>query len=442
MNSEEKFKDLLNSKLQQKEFSFEPADWDKAKAAINDERKRKKRGFIYFSLIGVFIGLISTYFIIGENKNNNLLSVNIKEQKQNLGKDIVIKSTTLSDSETKTSKKAKVLEIVNNPTLNKTEENRVKVRISHTKNKTENNTNIKQTNTVKNINESQNTSNTNQNTNIAITKQSILNDNKGNENNSKPTVNNFSSINDTIYQINPLQIKIVNGVTLLSPDTVAIIQTLNTHIASGKSIPKNMLLLEVGTNYLIGWRNNNSNEARGFNAIIGLNYYTVIKSKIGLQIGLQYSTINNLNNTTYTSKTTRLKFGEESDITKISALNMHYLIAPLKLHYNFNTNNSFGIGYNLGYLLDVKSKVETYTEKVGVQSNYSTSKTYGYYDGFSKMDRQLSIFYKRTIYKNLFLNTEFVYGLKDIKNNTIFNTSDFERSLGFKITLSCNLFKK
>ena len=66
----------------------------------------------------------------------------------------------------------------------------------------------------------------------------------------------------------------------------------------------------------------------------------------------------------------------------------------------------------------------------------------GFLDGFTAPDLQLSAFYRTKIYKNLGVNAEFIYGLSDLRNDAFISTNLFERKIGFRLTLTYDLFKK
>ena len=121
---------------------------------------------------------------------------------------------------------------------------------------------------------------------------------------------------------------------------------------------------------------------------------------------------------------------------------MHYVLMPIKLNYNVDNKNAICVGYNIAYLLDVESRVETYTKRVGYQSETEVSTAMGYKSGFSVFDGQLAVAYRRRIYPKLYLNSEVFYGIKDIKDDIIYNAKGFERTYGFKLTLSVNLLEK
>ena len=108
-----------------------------------------------------------------------------------------------------------------------------------------------------------------------------------------------------------------------------------------------------------------------------------------------------------------------------------------------NKNNTIGAGVNIAYLINSKSSVETYTQKLNTKSNTKVETSPGYYNGFASPDMQLSLFYKRRICKNFGVNTEFIYGLSDVKNDAFFGSAEAkQKSIGFKLTLTYDLFKK
>lgn len=212
-------------------------------------------------------------------------------------------------------------------------------------------------------------------------------------------------------------------------------------IPSIKTMLSRRVSMELGTNYLFGWKTHDQREAAGFNPLIGLQYYHEVNKKVALSIGIQYSSISHLSHTSHTSTTTRLKFGEEIDATVISALNIHYLYAPLKINYRFNRNNSIGLGYTLAYLLNAESRVETYSTRLDYASTPVVSKAMGYTSGFNPYDGQVALSYRRRIYNQWYVNAEFYYGLFDIKNNAVYRSTKFERTSGFKLSLGINLWK-
>jgi hypothetical protein len=226
------------------------------------------------------------------------------------------------------------------------------------------------------------------------------------------------------------------------PDfTIAAIVPIRDSV-SPKKLLSHRIFLEAGINYNLGWNTNNQKEANGFNPLFGLQYYRDLSKRAGFSVGLIYSTINHLSATSHTSTTTHLKFGEEVDATVVSAQNMHYLLIPLKLNYSLSKNDFAFIGYTIAYLLDVDSKIETYNTRLNYTSTPVVSKSMGYTKGFSPYDGQITIGYRRRLYKECYLNGELFYGLQDIKNNDVYKSKEYERAYGFRLSIGINLWKK
>lgn len=207
-----------------------------------------------------------------------------------------------------------------------------------------------------------------------------------------------------------------------------------------RPLPAHRIYLEAGTSYMAGW--NGGTEAKGFNPLAGVQYYHDITKRTGLSIGLMYTSVSNLSSTSHTSTATKLKFGEETDVTVISATKMHYLLIPFKLNYALSRNDFIALGYSFSWLLDAESKVEQFQTRKNYASTPVVSRSMGYTKGFSSYDGQLTLCYRRRLYRELYLCGEVFYGLTDIKNNKTYLTGEFERSLGFRLSLGVNLWKK
>jgi len=103
-----------------------------------------------------------------------------------------------------------------------------------------------------------------------------------------------------------------------------------------------LLILTVG-------KTREKTDANGFNPVIGLNYFNHLTTKLSVTFGAQYSSIGNLDYGSRTSKITRFRMGEESHVTVITPIKLHYLVAPIKLNYALNSKNTIGLGCNISY---------------------------------------------------------------------------------------------
>lgn len=204
---------------------------------------------------------------------------------------------------------------------------------------------------------------------------------------------------------------------------------------------KILFSFEAGADYLTGWKNPGSRDANGFNPVIGINYFNYVTDKLAVSVGVQYTSVSHLDYVNHVSKTTYYDLGAESAVTVITPQKVHYLAVPVKLNYSINDKNTIGFGCNIAYLLTIDSKVETYNQHPSARDNIKIYSAKGYTQGFKTFDTQLSLFYRRKIYKNISVNAEVIYGLTDIKDNKFFNSAVFERNKGLKLTLVYNLFK-
>ena len=196
--------------------------------------------------------------------------------------------------------------------------------------------------------------------------------------------------------------------------------------------------VDAGTNYSFGWANNSTKEANGFNAIAGLSVTHYFTAKWSILIGLQYNSLAHLNYSSFTSSTTQYDFGFNTSSTTITPKMLHYIAVPIKLQHHFNEKNSLSLGFNLLYLVNTSSNVDSYTQNsLGSAKHIITTKA-GYMDGFSTLDIQPALAYRRRIYKNLDISAEAYYGLIDIKNNATFGIHKTETNSGLKLTLSYN----
>jgi hypothetical protein len=205
---------------------------------------------------------------------------------------------------------------------------------------------------------------------------------------------------------------------------------------------KHVFSFELGTAYLLGWKDNQGRDAIGFNPIGGINYIFNFNPKFSFITGILYTSVGNINNADYTSKRVKYNFGEEIDYTTISAKNMYYLTVPFKFLYRFKTKNAIGLGLNASYLLDVNSNVSTYNKRFNTLSEAVVTKSNGYKGGFNKYDLQFSLFYRRRLLEKLSIHSEFNLGLLDVKKDKYFRPAQFERNTGFRLTLVYDIFNK
>jgi hypothetical protein len=278
-----------------------------------------------------------------------------------------------------------------------------------------------------------------------------------NNNSETPTKNNVVIDSTTAIVttfVDPIENRVVDSVPPMrksKADSLAAMQPKGDGVSYATNVKekhnaKNILFMEAGTTYLLGWNGGGKNEAGGFNLLAGINLQHYFTGSIAAQIGVQYSTISNLTNTTHTISTVNYDLGMEQDVTSIHYQKLHYVVAPVKVTYNIGDKNIVGIGCNIGYLLNSDSKKENYktysSDPNAAKNNLTSTKESGYVQGFNPLDIQVGVSYRRKIYKGLSANAEFFYGLTDTKDNNFFKSNYFDRNVGFKVSLCYDLFKK
>ena len=481
MNSEEKFKELLQEKLTEKEFSFNEKHWGSMRDMIDESRDKKGRRLILFLLCLVCMTGTVVLYTFTDTAKTTYTQVRVEKNKQETSEPhdptsrVTNEEASLTASEQTEPKALTSLPLQRfqssgeHPASNIPEGNGIsrEKTVSRSTEQPDGKNNLTPENPLA-IQESTHYSNSGTplvlplalqatnfteelNTKGALTQtppeitndpvskaetdkdipeKTVLAENELNEPKTEPVV----SVESTTI-LNTPAIALDSAVTA-SPVVAEVILPIAPHP------PKHTVWIEGGTNYLAGWKEKNQRDARGFNLIAGMGYQTAINHQFALSAGVQYTSVRNLSAYSHSSTATSYGFGEKKDVTIITPEKIHYVQVPVKLHILLSANNSIGVGYTLGYLVTVNSKVETYGNSVNYQTERTVTNTNGYIQGFNKFDSQVSVFYKRMVLKNLFVNAEMIYGLTDTKQNHFVRTNVFERNMGFKLTIGYTIFQK
>ncbi len=464
MNSEKDFKDALKEKLNEKQFQFDESAWEQASQMLDATREeKKKRPFPYFLVSGIllFVSVIGFFVLKPTETVKEISSTNTITDASAIKKDERVNAETKEISPEKIIANPSPLEKnVNTGSKKEIVENKT-VDIEKATSVKENSIATKKTNSQQKSREPKTRTKIITNPVIAIASKNEENNITATTNTKEPeeykVVVNQTPVTKTKEVVKEHitvaeEIKADELVTLVSllpvntspvKEPLAYIELPKTNEAPNNNVkePVHFISFEAGANYLFGWNNPGKKDANGINPIVGLNYSNVNKP-ITFSFGIHYTMVRNLSYSSHTVTTTRYNFGEESDVMVFTPTTMHYLVAPIRIGYSIDPKNTFGLGYNVGYLLNLNSNVELYAQSAGRKSNSTVLKTSGYTQGFKTLDQQISVFYRRNLSKDLYLNTEFMFGLTDIKDNKFFNSASFERNMGLKITLMYNLFKK
>lgn len=486
MSNEDKFKQSLNKLLNQKEFAFEESDWIAASKLIDSRRKKRRFGFYFLSGI-VLLGVLAIGFSLSQPTTKKQIST--KENTVLTFKE----TTTISTLNLNSEEASKISDENNTKKIHTYKKNKLDVEKAEESNEqlestqftTKNDSSSMPIKTlatnsltevtnaitrVPSLTSIQNTTESEEDvrniTNHLISSFTNTDTNTSEHQSDNLTTSNEAIVSNIVLSIdssttnnlparevesivakeqikqnadsNSLKQNIIKVDSINKTTTAGISDTLNpTNLYAS-----NELFIEAGGLLNIGWKNSNTREALSISPAFGLMFTSRITNQLAFSIGIGYQHISNLNYSNKQSKITRYGIGEYSKVTSITPYQTQFINIPIKLHYSLNKMNVIGVGYHISYLLDVQSRVETYTQQLAEKVDYETYKTGGYTEGFKTFNSQISIFYRRNIYNKFWVQAEFAYGLTDLKDNTFFNTPTFERNSGLKISMLYNLYKK
>ncbi|HWY98973.1 MAG TPA: porin family protein [Bacteroidia bacterium] len=207
-----------------------------------------------------------------------------------------------------------------------------------------------------------------------------------------------------------------------------------------KPLRKDIISVEAGTSYSLGWSYGNTTEANGFNPVAGFGFTHLFDSTWAIHIGAYYTTINNLSSSTYTSQHTNYDFGYSATDTTITTKWLHYITLPVQLQYNINNKNYIGAGGSISYLITSTGTMTTYNQTAFTAANKAVITQTGYSKGFNTFNASVMALYGRRFSDKLSASIIAYFGLMDIKDNAFFSTQQFERESGLRILLAYDIF--
>jgi len=198
---------------------------------------------------------------------------------------------------------------------------------------------------------------------------------------------------------------------------------------------------EAGGSFLLGWDSKEGKDAKGLNWYAGVNYGKLFTNNIGFSIGSQFYNVGNIKQSFYESSKAVYGLGSTSSNTVITTQALYYFSVPVKFYYAVSPSHQIGAGVNPSFLFSSKNVVENYRLTDGIKSNEMESKTSGIYEGVRLNNILVSAFYKAKLSKRVFLNTEVIYGMRDIFKNTSTNNYS-QKPVGLRVGLQYTLFEK
>jgi hypothetical protein len=198
---------------------------------------------------------------------------------------------------------------------------------------------------------------------------------------------------------------------------------------------------EAGGAFLLGWDSKDGKDGRGLNWYAGVNYGKFLNKKFGFSAGSQFYNVGNIKQSFYESSKSVYGLGSTSSNTVITTKSLFYFSVPVKIYYAVSPAHQIGASVSPSFLFSSKNVVETYRLTDNIKSNEMTSNSSGIYEGVRLNNVLVSAFYKAQLNKRLFLNTEVMYGVRDIFKNTSSNNYS-QKPIGLRLGLQYTLFEK
>ncbi|MBL7922412.1 MAG: hypothetical protein JNJ40_19000 [Bacteroidia bacterium] len=482
MNPEQKFDKIIRKKVDEAEFPFDEQNWNKLSEQLDAERRLAAgRGWGKFLFLGLlFLGITSASIALykiqgplgikGELANNSSADnngsstqahgVNRKNNNNNSDNNLLASdnSNEISTLNYLAANSANANTSVNglnslmvdlkngNATANSSKAGSVNSANSSNVNSTS------ESNSFESINTKSNVSNTKSSKNSSANKDGLA-DRKD---------NSFKNSESVAMTLGERSVSDLAGLTLLEHNTLIridaklnIVNTPRNLKLAALKIPNwydedyhrkgkkriSFLNAEAGGTFLLGWDSKDGKDARGFNWYAGVNYGKFINKNIGFSVGSQFYNIGNIKQSFYESSKAVYGLGSTSSNTVITTQSLYYFSVPLKFYYAVNPSHQIGAGVNPSFLFSSKNLVENYRLTDGIKSNEMESKTSGIYEGVRLNNILISAFYRAKLNKRVFLNTEVVYGVRDVFKNT--NSNNYsQKPLGLRVGLQYTLFEK
>ncbi len=202
----------------------------------------------------------------------------------------------------------------------------------------------------------------------------------------------------------------------------------------------NILSAYIGGAYSFGWNNNGIKEANGITFLGGIDYTHYFGSKISASAGAGYAELNSLE-TGYTSSVIQYDFGLNENVVKVTPQTIYYITVPVKVQYSFDDKNMLSVGGEYLVMLTTQSLVNSYHQTYFEQTLLSSVKENGYTQGFSNYDIQGTISYTRMLTFRLGVRLELYHGFEYIRNSTFPGTNQLEQNNGVRVAISYQLVK-
>lgn len=475
MSFEEEFDKIIRQKSDEAEFPFNESNWEQARMLIDSDRKQarllrlKKMTKPAVALVITVISAFTAYYFLNESHTDNVSSVSNEIKPNNT---IINTNPSTSNTQITVSK-------INNEAIRiENQQNDLSTQSNHI---TTANTQPKQTKqgvSKSGISKADtNFDNTNETENVQTGFENALASlSEGSAEEPIPSQSDLTQIVETDHlQTNPsnsgenanedqsaiassqekvseltseaAQIDYLNLITL-NPQSIGMpireleattnIQTFDKDYFKLKS-KTHFLEAEFGMAYLNGWSTGNGSDGKGFDYYGGLNYGIYFQKKYSISIGLQAYNIAHISDPYYQASHKDYDFGSITVYTVVACNQMYFASLPIRIYYQMNSKNAFGLGINMATLVSSQINSESFYYLDNQKVITSTSSEKGLFKGISNYNCMLTAHYERNLGSRLGVRAEFVYGLNDLFTNSK-ESNLFQNTVGLRFGIKYKLF--
>lgn len=457
MSKEKETEEIINDKLNSREFAFDEKAWAGMETLLDAQEKKRRFGFWWFFSASMFVVLIAgaVYYYqqsivrspqsaVSED-NTTVLEANTPMSKAN---------TTVSEVNTAISEVKTTISEINTPVSKSntsilksktvvSEANIAKSKPSSVISKAK----TTSLNPITTISES-NATVMKPNTTVLEENTTILEESTSmSEPNTiilEPNTTE-SEVNPIVSEVNTVELggntTMSESITSDSAQTQA--EIFNNPLTAPGKETKNAWGVIAGVSAWLPYHSNlgaiNYNGMVGFTG--GVYYQRVLSKRIELGLSAVYSSRGALN-CDKTIINSEFGFGIESDKTTISPQTLHYLNIPLYIRFNITQRSHLLAGASYYQLLATTSKIIYTTENsFGEILSSNTEKQTGNHAGFRKNDIAAFVGYELTLFDRMNAGLQFSYGFFDITNNSYNNLKGNDHNISLQLQLKYDLVK-
>ncbi|HYG16005.1 MAG TPA: porin family protein [Bacteroidia bacterium] len=422
--------------LENREFAFNPDDWEAAEKLLllRKKRRKKRRLLIVLPLPVILLLALGVYYGTGTSPGNNFVAAS------DPGKTVEI------NTEKSTEKNIPGKEIPgNHPQINSPQAGNTAVSSAIAdKNITDNsrkpnNLLSEKNNSITNTNESSAGEGdalvTAPGKKVEIKENNIPASPEEKENETADE----SQVGVDTGETPPADTKDTLGSPVIADEPEPDQEEKITRKEKEKTVPvvRNKIGTTVGGNY-----SRLLSVQRGKFAVLpyfAVNYGFIFNSKWQIGTGVAYSVLNGGGLQKHYS-VSRHTFGETHTELTIQTTRLHYLEMPVTARYNFNDKLFFTGGISAGYLLGIKGSVDENSTGVFAKEPGYSKQASDYRGGLKPWDLQVQLGAEMRYKKQFYLGGLISGGMLDIGNNRYYNNTAFERNLRLQLYIRYELW--